>query len=334
MRRAMIPVSPRSHRMYSGSGQRPESDSESFEQSTFQYRYAKIAKTSSYSDDTFQSSQKPSLDYLANSLLPSISPSASRKLLVLDLNGSLLLRSARRPRTKAPSPRIVYPRPYMAAFSAYLFHEETMKWLDTMVWSSAQPHSVRDMVNKCFGKNQAMLAAIWTREDMGLSQADYCRYREIKYLLVLRFADRKSDTLKDLTRVWAELNSRVFDGATPPRDSFELRLATSHSSSSSGSSNLSIHSAQTTLLLDDSPLKATLQPFNLLCIREYDRATRARDLRVLVSQNRPSARWQYQHSWREGNDSPEMIENEEIHDSGKGEISLETDIKLKRILEP
>jgi hypothetical protein len=42
-----------------------------------------------------------------------------------------------------------------------------------------------------------------------------------------------------------------------------------------------MHSVESTLLLDDSPLKAVLQPYNHLCIREYDRAMRVRDLRVL-----------------------------------------------------
>jgi F0F1-type ATP synthase epsilon subunit len=38
------------------------------------------------------------------------------------------------------------------------------------------------------------------------------------------------------------------------------------------------HSAATTLLLDDSPLKAHLQPFNHLCVPEYDSKLRADDL--------------------------------------------------------
>jgi len=33
------------------------------------------------------------------------------------------------------------------------------------------------------------------------------------------------------------------------------------------------HSALSSLLVDDSPLKAALQPWNHLCIREYDQET-------------------------------------------------------------
>ncbi len=34
--------------------------------------------------------------------------------------------------------RTVHRRPYLTSFAAYILHEETKKWLDTMVWSSAQ----------------------------------------------------------------------------------------------------------------------------------------------------------------------------------------------------
>ncbi|EPQ53321.1 hypothetical protein GLOTRDRAFT_45955, partial [Gloeophyllum trabeum ATCC 11539] len=42
-----------------------------------------------------------------------------------------------------------------------------------------------------------------------------------------------------------------------------------------------VHSARTTLLLDDSPRKAHLQPYNHVCIREYDASLRRADLEVL-----------------------------------------------------
>lgn len=42
-----------------------------------------------------------------------------------------------------------------------------------------------------------------------------------------------------------------------------------------------VHSALTTLLLDDSPRKAELQPYNHVCIPEYSGELRAKDLEVL-----------------------------------------------------
>ncbi|KAF7369188.1 Phosphoprotein phosphatase [Mycena venus] len=103
---------------------------------------------------------------------------APKKLLILDLNGTLLLRSKRtRSGPSVPNlgtrSRLVHPRPYLNTFKEYIFHPATMQWLDTMVWSSAQPPSVADMVNHCFGLQQRKFLAIWARDTMGLPPALY-----------------------------------------------------------------------------------------------------------------------------------------------------------------
>ncbi|KIJ67390.1 hypothetical protein HYDPIDRAFT_108135 [Hydnomerulius pinastri MD-312] len=209
---------------------------------------------------------KPDAEYLALSQQPSDligDPSSSRKLLVLDLNGTLLIRSQRTVRShnigQFPKPRAVQPRPYMPAFRAYLFAPETQAWLDTMVWSSAQPHSVEDMVDKVFGSHKVDLKAVWTRQSLGLSEEEY---------------HRKTVTTKDLTKPWkllplgispADYNER--SSASPPPKELEESSIT--------------HSALTTLLLDDSPHKASLQPYNHVCIPEYDSARRLHDLQSL-----------------------------------------------------
>ena len=59
--------------------------------------------------------------------------------------------------------------------------------------------------------------------------------------------EKKAQTLKDLRKPWAHL------------------------------SELS-HSALTTLLLDDSPRKVRLQPFNHLCVPEYSMKAKANDI--------------------------------------------------------
>ena len=51
----------------------------------------------------------------------------------------------------APKLRTAHPRPYLPSFRKYLFAPETQAWLDVMVWSSAQPHSVQGMVDRVFG---------------------------------------------------------------------------------------------------------------------------------------------------------------------------------------
>jgi len=138
---------------------------------------------------------EPNPAYMALSLEPSHivdDPRASRKLLILDLNGTLLIRSQHNSRTRrqatrytgqAPRLRAVQPRPYIPAFRAYLFAPETREWLDTMVWSSAQPHSVADMVDKVFGDSKSKLVAVWDRDSLGLSKLDYSE------CLVLSFLD-------------------------------------------------------------------------------------------------------------------------------------------------
>lgn len=63
----------------------------------------------------------------------------------------------------------------MPTFREYLFHPVTRQWLDTMVWSSAQPHSVDDMVNKAFEQHREGLVAVWARDTLGLSSRDYSK---------------------------------------------------------------------------------------------------------------------------------------------------------------
>jgi hypothetical protein len=66
--------------------------------------------------------------------------------------------------------------------------------------------------------------------------------------------------------------------SSPPKESYASLLET-HSSAQSGPF---VHSALTTVLLDDSPLKAVRQPYNHVCIPEYDAKKRAHDLGVFM----------------------------------------------------
>jgi len=122
---------------------------------------------------------EPTDDYLLTSREHSRrldDPTQSRKLIVLDLNGSLLVRSPHVRKTgrgTLPRLRPVHLRPFISAFRSYIFHEKTKLWLDVMVWSSAQPHSVDDMVDKCFQDKKEEIRAIWARDTLGLNQDEY-----------------------------------------------------------------------------------------------------------------------------------------------------------------
>lgn len=103
----------------------------------------------------------------------------------------------------------------MSTFRQYLFlgqrpidgkqeGEGTKAWLDVMVWSSAQPHSVGDMVENCFGaaegarsrgdgramgdgvedgeKESGDLVAIWARDTLGLTEGQYRKSSRVDWL--------------------------------------------------------------------------------------------------------------------------------------------------------
>lgn len=109
-----------------------------------------------------------------------------RKLVVLDLNGSLLLRSK--------AGRQVWARPYFKSFLCYLFHpsvatpcQDSKGGLDVIVWSSAQPHSVSFMVESIFGEHAKDLVGVWDRSHFGLTRFQY---------------ENKYPTIKNLVKVW------------------------------------------------------------------------------------------------------------------------------------
>ncbi|GES84634.1 HAD-like protein [Rhizophagus clarus] len=103
------------------------------------------------------------------------------KLLVLDLNGTLVYR--------ANGKRDIILRPFMSRFMKYIF--DSSNNFAVMVWSSAQPKNVDKMVRAAFGQYEENLVAKWTRKHLNLSDQDY---------------HQKVETIKDLEKVWKELN--------------------------------------------------------------------------------------------------------------------------------
>lgn len=280
-------------------------------------KYASTKQTTSIQTSVTTSSiiEEISEEYLSTSLLPSHhTAQPCRKLLVLDLNGTLVYRLPPPPRSRfrsrfhvyshtSPAPtRVAHPRPYLPSFRRYLFHPATRVWLDVMVWSSAQPHSVKDMLRFCFPKDEQQLTeddeteiesaeaaddrffAVWARDTLGLSRADYCEpfppYYHNETILILSLhsflSARKVQTTKNLEKIWDETaitppSSGSFGGGVIS-ESKKLYPKFIHS-----------HSSASTLLLDDSPLKARLQPWNHLCIREYDGAVWKKNTQIIQS---------------------------------------------------
>ena len=139
-----------------------------------------------------------------------------------------------------------------------------------MVWSSAQPHSVADMVERCFAGRKEALVAVWARDTLGLDEQAYSAFlfflsfpfsSSFGVVNLIIIEDRKSQTTKDLAKPWSALHHLESDSTTPAEEAQK-------------------HSALTTILVDDSPLKARLQPYNHLCVREYAATTRGSDVAV------------------------------------------------------
>ena len=93
-----------------------------------------------------------------------------RLLLVLDLNGTIVLRS------KAGN--TVFHRPYLRTFLQYLSiasrdpKRSGLSATEVVIWSSARPQSVEKIVKDVFGPSSSLLA-IWDRTHLGLSEKDY-----------------------------------------------------------------------------------------------------------------------------------------------------------------
>ncbi|KAJ9092307.1 hypothetical protein QFC19_008741 [Naganishia cerealis] len=216
-------------------------------------------------------------------------PLDSRKLVVLDLNGAMLVRSKRSSIPSANIRRQVYPRPFLESFLNYIFSParatpaiplasspppgdaQEMRPYEAFVWSSAQPVNVDSMLRFAFGKwakpaspnprdrmecEEALLRVervenragrvlgVWTRDQMDLTRREYGEW----YC-------RKSTTYKDLSKVFHHFASFPVTNAQAsrfyrPDPDFTPCV-------------------NSTLLIDDSTIKACMQPFNHIPIPEY-----------------------------------------------------------------
>jgi hypothetical protein len=88
---------------------------------------------------------------------------ADRKLVILDLNGTLLYRPD--PRNRAIA---MVNRPKLRLFLQYLFAE-----FEVMIWSSAKPQNVTRLTQLAFGEDMKKLVGIWGRDKFGLLTEHY-----------------------------------------------------------------------------------------------------------------------------------------------------------------
>ncbi|KAJ2228777.1 hypothetical protein IWW45_006467 [Coemansia sp. RSA 485] len=106
-------------------------------------------------------------DYAANE-----EHTVHKQLIVLDLNGTLVHRSA-----KVDGVRKTKARPGLSAFLSF-----ALKNFAVMVWSSAQPGSIVSMLNSGFGAHAQDLVRVWDRRFCDLDGSYFSKSKSIKDL--------------------------------------------------------------------------------------------------------------------------------------------------------
>ncbi|CAG8524977.1 2760_t:CDS:2 [Paraglomus brasilianum] len=174
----------------------------------------------------------PSSSYLSICSLESQKQSRSiPKLIILDLNGTLLLRV---------KPKSIRPRPYLIEFLDYLFSSS----FEVMVWSSAMPKNVNLMVETVFPPRYVdRLKAVWNRDSFGLTPTQY----GINYL-----------TVKNFELVWKKLNGDSDD----EEQHLNFNTVTTATKPKWDQTN--------TIIIDDSTEKTQLQPHNAIHLTKFD----------------------------------------------------------------
>lgn len=124
--------------------------------------------------------------------------------------------------------------------------------------------------------------------------------------LLMSLADRKALTTKDLAKPWSllPLGTNPAEIAVPS----EVDCATGQA----GLVPSIAHSAMTTLLLDDSPHKARLQPNNHVCIPEYTSSLREKDLQQIWREKVTRTPKSRKRKWNINESVPDQTESAEI----------------------
>ncbi|KAF2676232.1 HAD-like protein [Lentithecium fluviatile CBS 122367] len=122
---------------------------------------------------------KPTTAYLLQVIgKPEVVDPPDLKLVILDLNGTLLHRPNAR-----KQPWKMIGRPMLPEFLQYLFDNFAV-----MIWSSAKPENVKILVETGLGAYNSQLIATWARNTLGLAPQHY---------------SMNVQCYKDLARVWA-----------------------------------------------------------------------------------------------------------------------------------
>lgn len=151
-------------------------------------------------------------------------------LIILDLNGTLILRKHKR-----------LPPSFARRHGLAEFLEELTRKHSVMIWSSSKPQTVNAICERLFPGDKAnSLVAQWGRDKFGLTRVQY---------------NSKLQVYKELHKVW---NDRKVQCAYPGNDPTATKFSPGHRWDQSN-----------TVLIDDSKLKALSEPYNILEIPEF-----------------------------------------------------------------
>ncbi|TPX51700.1 hypothetical protein SeLEV6574_g00119 [Synchytrium endobioticum] len=196
-----------------------------------------------------------------------------RLLIILDLNGTIIDRVKDRAEQKlarvnphCPEPSFtsnaarIYIRPHLEPFLSVLFSNFTVA-----AWTSAQPKNAVPMARGVFGRHFDNLAFVWDRS--------HCS--------AVREGRKDHSSIKDVSKVWNYSLSHAassITGLDGRANQVIHRRGDSRGSSDGGTLNNSRSQAPSkqdlwtpnnTILIDDTPYKASYTPHNILAIPTF-----------------------------------------------------------------
>lgn len=197
----------------------------------------------------------PTLQYTNQA---SLKPEKTEKrplLVILDLNGTLIYRKLRK-----------FPPKFARRTGLDHFLAMLIENYKVMIWSSSQPPTVNAVCEQIFpGPMHDALVARWGRDKFGLTAGQY---------------NKKLQVYKELHKVWAEANiqgafpgnEHLKDPPAAPPSSNPLRKNRKQKLREAEAAKLPAGhrwDQTNTILIDDSKLKASSEPFNILEIPEF-----------------------------------------------------------------
>ncbi|KAJ6178010.1 hypothetical protein N7519_008471 [Penicillium mononematosum] len=198
----------------------------------------------------------PTLQYLNQA---SLKPEKTEKrplLVILDLNGTLIYRKLRK-----------FPPKFARRTGLDHFLAMLVKDYKVMIWSSSQPQTVNAVCEQIFpGPMHDALVARWGRDKFGLTSGQY---------------NKKLQVYKELHKVWAVTDIQgAFPGNEHLRDPPASSPGTQRPQKNRSQRLRDAEAAKlpaghrwdqtNTILIDDSKLKASSEPFNILEIPEFN----------------------------------------------------------------